>query len=230
MNKKPIKSLLAVVLIHLFLVSIIVNKKVQPFEINKQRISVQTIKLSPPKLEVVKSSSSKKTTSSTKPAEKKPAEKKSVSKKKTPQPSKKGNNPVNAAMIKKLREDISNFETTPPKHKSDAKLAVPKGITTLQIDQEISSQSHSIEEKYYCDSITSLLQSSLQLPESGAVKIEIEIDKEGKVKKLIFLHSDSKKNRDYLQERLPFLSFPKPAKNLSENKKLSYVLTLCNEI
>ncbi|MBU6382719.1 MAG: hypothetical protein KGQ49_02980 [Verrucomicrobia bacterium] len=62
----------------------------------------------------------------------------------------------------------------------------------------------------YEEVLIALLQNTLDLPEFGDVKMEIEIDAYGKVVASKILESKSLKNAKFLQEELTTLSFPIP--------------------
>ena len=109
--------------------------------------------------------------------------------------------------------------------RSQSKLDVPqvKSSPTNQIpfpDFESGSESGTHEE-----TLISFLHASLNLPEFGEVKIQMTINKDGSVAKLVVLESESQKNKVYLQQHLPRLKFPL----IFDNDK-TITLTFCNEI
>lgn len=60
----------------------------------------------------------------------------------------------------------------------------------------------------YGEFLTAFLQSELELPEQGDVKIQIAIDSFGKMLDCQILDSRSSKNEEFLKNRLPELVFP----------------------
>ena len=60
----------------------------------------------------------------------------------------------------------------------------------------------------YSDHLILFLQNALDLPEHGEVKALIEIDRYGNLIDCIILDSKSRKNSDFLKNRLPDLAFP----------------------
>lgn len=58
------------------------------------------------------------------------------------------------------------------------------------------------------DRISSYLQEMLQLPEFGEVKVELSINRFGKLEKLEVLEAKSEKNEEFLRNQLPGLHYP----------------------
>ena len=99
-----------------------------------------------------------------------------------------------------LSEQIHNLDLSYTQEKKDS-LEVPV-LEQLKIDfsDQISTASE--------ESLSSFFKKNLKLPEFGEIKIKLSTDHEGKVQKLEILQSNSKKNRAYLKNTLPELSFP----------------------
>jgi hypothetical protein len=60
----------------------------------------------------------------------------------------------------------------------------------------------------YGQSLIAYLESSLDLPEYGKVKLELCIDRKGHLVKSQVLDSENDKNSEFLKNRLPELTFP----------------------
>jgi hypothetical protein len=73
------------------------------------------------------------------------------------------------------------------------------------------------------EQLVSYLHEALHLPELGEVKIELTLQKNGTVEKMVVLHAESLKNKTYLEKNLPLLRFP------YLEKKETLVFTFCNE-
>lgn len=172
---------------------IVVKNITQITEIPKPRPKVLPPKKSPPK------------TQSPKPPQKK------VKAKKTPPkaPEKKVTKTTssNAKILHDLSEALANLEktdTATPATSSNS-LNIPKQVERHKIETVAQS---SIKQPVDLNPLIQLLENRLEFPENGAVTIEITIDPEGKMSNLSVLHSKSKKNANYLKNRLPHLTFP----------------------
>jgi hypothetical protein len=69
------------------------------------------------------------------------------------------------------------------------------------------------------------LQGALHLPEVGEVKIQLTVEKDGTISKVVVVSAESQKNKLYLQEHLPLLRLPTPP-----DQKKTWTLTFYNEI
>lgn len=73
------------------------------------------------------------------------------------------------------------------------------------------------------EQLINYLHETLHLPEVGEVKIELTLQKNGMVEKLVVLYAESLKNKAYLEKNLPLLKLP------CMEKKETLVFTFCNE-
>lgn len=64
------------------------------------------------------------------------------------------------------------------------------------------------EDPTYGEYVVAFLQNALDLPEYGEVKAKIEIDRYGQLVNCQILETKSRKNADFLKNRLPELTFP----------------------
>jgi colicin import membrane protein len=76
-------------------------------------------------------------------------------------------------------------------------------------------------------SLIGYLQGYLQLPDVGEVQIQLTLRKDGKVENMKVIKAESEKNRKYLEENLPKLSFP--AIYLDKTASRSFLFTFCNK-
>ncbi len=74
------------------------------------------------------------------------------------------------------------------------------------------------------------LQDSLNLPEYGVVKIEITLDRMGKVVDMKVLESESEKNGAYLLERLRGFSFTSLELLKMNDEQRIFIVSFCNEL
>ncbi len=86
--------------------------------------------------------------------------------------------------------------------KSESALSIPSKLHLVSAEKEISLSGS------YQEHLISYLQETLDLPEYGAVKIKLRIDREGKLLESEIISSENRKNSDFLKNRLPELSFP----------------------
>ncbi|MCB1107589.1 MAG: hypothetical protein KDK76_05800 [Chlamydiia bacterium] len=124
------------------------------------------------------------------------------------------------ALLKDLKETLSNIETHSP---PDATLSLPKKIQNLQIDQGDRK-----EKTDYVVSLAQVLKEGLELPEHGVVKLELTVSQSGRVLKLQVLHTASEKNKRYLELNLPQISLPPFNEELKNESEHTFTLTFCN--
>lgn len=128
-------------------------------------------------------------------------------------------------VLKELGETLAKIESRQEEIKQQAPLTLPKPIETLQIDRAEQKQ----EEADYFVILASSLKEALELPEFGKVKLELTLLNTGKVEKVRIVHSESEKNRHYLEQQLLFLLLPPFTEELKKERKHTFVLTFCNE-
>lgn len=114
-------------------------------------------------------------------------------------------------------------------------VAGPSAITSLSaeslvaIDASETANCTPAERTYY-DELVSRLKLSLKLPEFGEVKLQLTINRSGKVVTIKSVKSKSKKNSDYIQKALPKLHLPSFGQNFAGEKEHTFRLTLSNEL
>lgn len=82
----------------------------------------------------------------------------------------------------------------------------------------------------YQEALVSYLHQSLNLPEFGEVKIQLTLNRDGTVVKLVVLKTESEKNKKHLEAALPLLKFPPLGGLYSKKQQQTFVLTFCNEV
>lgn len=85
-------------------------------------------------------------------------------------------------------------------------IALPKDVATNKIEEIPMTQA--MEMPSYGEILTTYLQNSLDLPEYGEVKVDLEIDCYGHLVRIEILEEKSKKNGEFLKKRLPELVLP----------------------
>lgn len=105
---------------------------------------------------------------------------------------------------KNALSDIQNAlsELKQIEKKQETPLFVPK---TLHL---VSAEKESFFSNSYQETLASYLQEVLDLPEYGAVKIKLRIDRGGKLLESEIISSENRKNSEFLKNRLQELAFP----------------------
>lgn len=126
-------------------------------------------------------------------------------------------------LLEELEESLAKLDAKPEKKsQAQSNRNLPKPIGSLRSASEDAS-----EISDYQSSLAAYLQQSLNLPEYGEVKIQITLNQNGSVAKLVVLKTESEKNRKHLETSLPHLRFPRLE---GKKKQETFVVTFCNEI
>lgn len=146
-------------------------------------------------------------------------------KKQTP-PAKK-RSAISDTLQKELEASIAKIDGK----KEGVPIAKTKTPIPLQIDQvdPLLLQSTLSSSDTYTDLLIQYLYHSLHLPEIGEVKIQLTLRQDGSVAKLMVLKTESQKNRLYLEENIPRLTFPSLSLLGKKTSESTFVLTFCNE-
>lgn len=139
-------------------------------------------------------------------------------------PVQKQKNPVVPnALWKQLEESIAKIEgkghKEMPKNKASSSSRIPK----LNVDSIGEGK-----EGTYATTLIHYLQSKLELPEMGAVKIELTLKNDGTFVHMRFLESASSPNQKFLENELRYLKYPIFSGPLKEKKEHTFVITFCN--
>jgi hypothetical protein len=135
---------------------------------------------------------------------------------------------TNLAKMSETRNQITpspslNLETT----------SLPKELGVLQIDtlptEGSTGADRSAKEAGYNGEVASRLKKGLRLPDYGAVKIKLTLDREGKVISVETISSESSKNRTYVESKIPALLFPPFGQRFKGATQNSFVITLQND-
>jgi len=141
----------------------------------------------------------------TKPVSSKPS--KSIESKKVP-------TKQETALLKEIEQNIASIAA--PKLTKKAELVIP----SLSIPEEI------VEEIFESpvEKLAQFLQQALQLPEFGAVRVRLSVDRLGKLQSFEVLGAKSEKNAQFLKNQLPELQFP------CLNEAVSLTIVFSNEL
>lgn len=130
---------------------------------------------------------------------------------------------VDHQLMQELQQKLSKIEKQKQELLSarEKKESVQTKPITLQIDSEHEEMG---ESGGYAELLVSYLYEKLQLPELGEVKIQLTLRQDGSIDKLVVLEAKSKKNKTYLEEKLPQLKLPP-----LESKDITvFTLNFCN--
>lgn len=148
---------------------------------------------------------------------------------------------VENAILAKAKESFAKVGETRgkidnvTKQSTDLALAQnPQMLGSLQVEALAfvdggGQSSFSAKERRYSDEVAYRLKSSLRLPEYGAVKIKLTLSREGKVVHVETLHSENRKNKSYVEEKVKTLLFSSFGKEFSGAPEMTFVITLQND-
>ncbi|MBX9702630.1 MAG: hypothetical protein K2X39_00620, partial [Silvanigrellaceae bacterium] len=140
-------------------------------------------------------------------------------------------------LLAKAQENLAKNRESRDKDLSASTLnlqntAIPTLIGSLQIDalplETEGLAKWTATEVSYRDEVAQILQGALRLPEYGSIKVELTINKAGKVDKIKILSSESSKNKQYIEQKIPGLHFP-PFGNRFQETECTFSITLKNE-
>ena len=126
----------------------------------------------------------------------------------------------------KVESEIDNNRIT-----STSPLKVPPKI---ELNPKISKTSLTLTDNNDLDddftlSLIDHLQSHLQLPHIGEVKIQLTLRSNGTVEDLQVLSAESDKNKKRIEEKLPTLHFPSFSEKKGNPSSRIFILTFCND-
>jgi hypothetical protein len=185
-----------VVLLHSLVVfGLLIDHFIQFMTRPKQPILVRTTELvvAPQKKVVAPAPAKPKVKPTAAPAPVPKKEKAKVEPKKKPDP---------APLVDEIVKNLDAFTAPEKKVTPKKELVIPQKMES-KIDAKIEAQSAD-----YGEFLVAYLQSTLDLPEMGEVKAKLQIDCFGKLLDFEILSAKSRKNGDFLKNRLPELTFP----------------------
>jgi hypothetical protein len=162
--------------------------------VNRKRVVVNTVRIAPAPKPVVAHKPATVVASAPKPKVKAQVPKKAVVSKPAPTEVR------TESALKELEESVAKMAAGAP----TAKPAIDVPILDFEIPEESPTER-----------IASYLQEVLQLPEFGQVKVDLIIDRFGKLEKMEIVESESEKNGEFLRNQLPELHFPCLNKTIS---------------
>lgn len=202
-----------------------VKKKEEKKPVNTAKKNTTTPKKETAKKETPKKTEKKKTETVSKPDPEAEAAKQAVSAKQQ-------------ELLKNAKESIAKIDKSAHKFTaSDAAVSsqkiVPGKIEKLQIEGLPSSGGSKVtftkQEAGYRDELISRLKLLLRLPEYGEVKVNLTLERSGKVAKVSIVSAESAANKKYIEKTLPTISLPAFGDNFPNQSQYTFVITLSNE-
>lgn len=132
-----------------------------------------------------------------------------------------------------LQQNIASLDSTSSKKNTNSTAhETAKQIANLNVDgsPRVQSQKDLIgAELSYKDELVRRLKLLLKLPELGEIKMQLTIDRDGTVAKLVVLQTESQKNRNYVETTLPTLHLPAFGDRFKDKNQYTFPVTLSNE-
>lgn len=142
-------------------------------------------------------------------------------------------------LISKAQENLAKMGETRGKISSAPSLSLeetslPKELGDLQVDALPISEPGTAgdwgaKEVSYGSEIASRLKKGLRLPDYGAVKIKLTLDRTGKVIKVETTKSESQKNKTYVESKIPTLLFPPFGQRFKDAAQNTFEITFQND-
>lgn len=143
-------------------------------------------------------------------------------------------------LLAKAKENLAKMGETRDKISSSSSsvnleaTALPKELGSLQVDalpltETGNTSEWGTKEISYSDEVAYRLKMALKLPDYGAVKIKLTLDRTGKVIKVETIQSESKKNKTYVESKIPTLLFSSFGQRFQGVQQNTFVITLQND-
>ncbi len=126
---------------------------------------------------------------------------------------------VSQDLARQLEESIAKIDKKRDNLWREDKRQTPSTFEPVHID--ISSYEGSFTPDICVESLVSCLQEQLHVPDYGEVTVDVTIAQDGRVMRMIIVQAESEKNRQYIEQHLPHVRFPKL------EKQQSFTLTFC---
>ncbi len=129
-------------------------------------------------------------------------------------------------LIKEIEKGIEKFELSAAPKLKNSPLKIPKSFS-LDIEKENNIKNDKRES--FQKVLIEHLKKNLHLPEYGEVRLKFTLLSDGSFKDIEVISSKSKKNEEYLKNRLPTLSFPWFNQYLKGTRNLKVSVTFLND-
>ncbi len=114
-------------------------------------------------------------------------------------------------LVAEAKEKLSKMNTQAfPSNEKTEESKVPHPITSLHIESQGTSSNEKVTdvERSYLQELSDRLQQQLKFPEYGDVKLELTLERSGKMIKVNIIYAHSALNRKCVEKKLPTLSLP----------------------
>lgn len=139
-----------------------------------------------------------------------------------------------------LKENLAKMDatrgkiSTAPSSVNLQNTSIPKELGSLQVDALPVNEGESlgdwgVKEANYSDEVAYLLKKSLLLPDYGGVRIKLTLNRSGKVIKVETIHSESVKNKSYIESKIPSLQFPSFGQRFQGVSQYAFVISFQND-
>lgn len=142
-------------------------------------------------------------------------------------------------LLAKAKENLAKMNETRDKISASSSVnldsaAIPKELVSLNVDALPlggggGSSDWGTREASYSDEVAYRLKMALKLPDYGAVKIKLTLDRSGKVIKVVTVHSESNKNKVYVENKILTLIFPSFGQKFQGVPQNTFEITLQND-
>lgn len=136
-------------------------------------------------------------------------------------------------LLQKAKESIAKIDKSQHNFTASTTSLVPASIEKLHIDALPSGgakSSFNTREIGYVDELVSRLKLMLRLPEYGAVKVQLTLERTGKVAKVVIVSSENAANKKYIEKTLPTVSFTPFGDNFGTQQQYTFEIHLNNDI
>jgi hypothetical protein len=125
-------------------------------------------------------------------------------------------------VLKEVQQALAALDALPKQTALSVPLAIPK--TLHLVENETSSPS----QQSYGELLVTFLEHQLDFPEVGEVRMELQIDRQGRLLHHKILSSANQKNSDFLKNQLPELTFPCFNDFHIDKNSLTFTILFCN--
>jgi colicin import membrane protein len=143
------------------------------------------------------------------------------------------------ALLTKAKENLAKMSQTRDKISSSSSINLEtttplKELGSLQVDALLIENTEGTndwgaKEVSYSDEIAYLLKTMLKLPDYGAIKIKLTLNRTGRAIKVETLQSESTQNKVYVENKIQKMSFPSFGQRFQGVSQNTFIITLQND-
>ncbi len=133
-------------------------------------------------------------------------------------------------LLSQAQESLSAIDKSSLKNiRSPTFSSLPKAIGDLQVENGIEASSLSEQDTSYYIEMIHRIKLQLKLPEYGEVRVELTLDRTGKVHKLYVLSSSSLNNQKYIEKNLTTVHFPPFGSHFPKESIHKFLIAISND-